>query len=414
MARIRELEAERKHGMADFLRVERDLRDALGELQDIKAALDEHSIVAVTDAAGRITYVNDRFCAISTYRREELLGQDHRVVNSGYHAKEFFRELWHTIAQGRVWRGAIKNRAKDGTHYWVDTTIFPRVDQKGTPFEYVAIFTDITARKAQQAELQRAAADLAEKNRELETIAYTVSHDLRSPLVSVQGFSKELARACHKIRGAVANAGEGGAVPVAELKAPIENTIPQALRFIQAGVNKMEMLLSGLLRYSRLGRVELSIQPIDMDQLIAEIIAAMRYQLDQAKALVRVEPLPRCLGDRTHARQVFASLLDNAVKYREPFRPLRIVVRGRVENGQSLYSVEDNGIGMAPEHQERAFEIFHRLNPNTTVGEGLGLTFAQRVVERQQGRIWVESREGAGSTFFVSLPFAEDGEVSHS
>ena len=383
-----------------------NLRSTIKELRDVRAALDEHSIVAITDPAGRITYVNDKFCAISRFSREELLGQDHRIINSGTHSKEFFRDIWSTIGRGQVWRGEIRNRAKDATLYWVDTTICPFLDEAGKPLQYVAIRTDITRRKADEAELQRVVAELAEKNKELEAIVYTVSHDLRSPLVNVQGFGKQLNRACDSINAAIASAKDGH-IPVAQLKPVVETAIPQALRFINAGVAKMETLLSGLLRYSRLGRVALNIRPLNVNGLLVDILAAMKFQLDEAKAEVRVAALPTCLADNTQTSQIFANLLDNALKYREPGRPLRITISGYVDAGQAIYAVADNGIGIAPEHQAKVFEIFHRLDPDATPGEGLGLTIAQRVLDRQHGRIWVEATPGGGSTFLVALPAIE-------
>jgi PAS domain S-box-containing protein len=310
----------------------------------------------------------------------------------------------------------VLGKRKDGTVFPMDLAVSEVRLAKRRLF--TGFVRDITERKKAETRLKELAQSLAEKNKELETIVYIASHDLRSPLVNIQGFTKELTRACERLQSRLIEGDNASGIPKAtnqaaqsELQTLLQEDIPEALDFIQAGVVKIDALLSGFLRYSRLGRAALRIERLDLNRMLASITKAMEYQIQRSGVALEIETLPDALGDAMQINQVFSNLLDNALKYLDPKRPGLIWVSGKVEGTTCVYAVRDNGIGIAPEHQHKIFEIFHRLNPSVTEGEGLGLTIAQRILERQNGRISVESQAGKGSVFFVSLPSGEQAKV---
>ncbi|WP_413302954.1 PAS domain-containing protein [Bacillus sp. 1P10SD] len=177
--------------------LELELKKSMQELVDIKFALDESSIVAITDSRGTITYVNDKFCHISKYSREELMGNDHRILNSGYHSKEFFREMWRTIGNGNVWKGEIYNKAKNGEYYWVDTTIVPFLNEQGKPYQYLAIRYEVTERKRVEQELQKMMTTIIdvqeeERKRFSRNLHDGIGQNLYSHLITINRLMAEL------------------------------------------------------------------------------------------------------------------------------------------------------------------------------------------------------------------------------
>lgn len=366
----------------------------LRELNDLRTALDAHAIVAITDAQGTIVYVNDKFCAISKYRREELLGQDHRLINSGHHPKEFMRNLWQTIGSGKVWKGEIKNRAKDGSFYWVDTTIVPFLKEDGKPHHYVAIRADITERKRAEEEVQELNAELEQRvaartaelesaNRELEAFSYSVSHDLRAPLRAIDGFSQALIEDF------------GGQLP---------EDGQHYLETIRQGAQRMGALIDDLLTFSRLSRLPLTRHHVDTKGLVRYALGELASQKEGREVELRIGELAPCEGDPALLRQVWINLLSNALKYTRRRERAVIEVGSRRQDGEIIYFVFDNGTGFDMRYADKLFGVFQRLHrANEFEGTGVGLAIAQRVIHRHHGRIWAEAEPDRGASFFFTL-----------
>jgi signal transduction histidine kinase len=253
-------------------------------------------------------------------------------------------------------------------------------------------------------EQSRLAAALDARNKDLGRFIYITSHDLRSPVVNIEGFSAELSVTLVQVAKVLKEAGS-----LDEAKKAIEpllaSDMPESIDFIRTSAAKMHALIEGLLKLSRVGHAELKMESLDMNAMLRDIVRTMQFQITSAGASVTLEPLPESLGDVAQINQLFSNLLTNAVKYLDPARPGVIHVTGRVQKGRSVYTVADNGIGIPLDHQSKVFDVLYRVDPDSPVtGEGLGLSISKRIVERHNGEITLESTPGSGTTFTVSLP----------
>jgi signal transduction histidine kinase len=272
--------------------------------------------------------------------------------------------------------------------------------------------------ESRASELARVNAELERTVRDNEMFVYSVSHDLRSPLVNLQGFGKELSRSCDELRLTLADP----SIPKqarAEALAIVERDFLESIRFIRIAVSRAASIIDALLQLSRAGRVEYRPRDVFLSEVVSRVLDAMRTTIAERGARVLVHRLDTVHGDPTALEQIVANLVGNAVNYLDPTRPGRIDIETvpRVPAGAvgpsperwsheaySILAVRDNGSGIPASHLPKIFVAFQRLEPGKAEGEGIGLTLVRRMVERHGGAIWVESTEGIGSTFFVALP----------
>jgi signal transduction histidine kinase len=258
------------------------------------------------------------------------------------------------------------------------------------------------------AELTAANRELAEKNRENELFVYSVSHDLRAPLVNLQGFSKELGLVCDDLRPLVTNP-EPTPGTRQQALALLNGSMAESIHYIQNGVLRLSGIIDALLRLSRVGRLDYRWQVVDVTAVVRRVVESLQGTIAGRGAMVTVRDLPPAWGDPTALEQVFANLIGNALTYLDSERPGRIEVGGNLPPRPGAarfrtYVVRDNGLGIPDDSQQKIFQAFQRVHSEVAGGEGMGLAIVRRVVERHGGEVWVESREGEGSCFFVALP----------
>ena len=366
------------------------------ELVNQKFALDQHAIVSITDLDGNITYANERFCNISGYSLDELIGKNHRLIKSGFAGPEFFANLWRTIVRGEVWHGEVRNRRKDGTFYWVSATILPLLGIDGKPQQYIGIRTDITASKELEQSLQVATDEALAAAKAKSQFLANMSHEIRTPMNAILGMLKLME------------------------DTDLSTTQLDYTSKAEGAAKSLLGLLNDILDFSKIdaGKMELDPQPFRVDKLLRDLAVILSASTGQkpVEVLFDLDPAtPRMLvGDALRLQQVLINLSGNAIKF-TPKGEVVVQIRllEHTEAGYRLrFAVRDSGIGIALENQAHIFDGFSQAEASTTRrfgGTGLGLTISRRLVKLMGGELALDSALGKGSTFHftITLPLAK-------
>ncbi len=362
----------------------------LDELKEQKYALDAHAIVAITDVKGTITFVNSKFEEISGYKSDELLGKNHRILNSGVHEIAFWKEMYHKVSHGEIWHEEVCNLNKKGEVYWVDTTIVPFMGKNEKPQSYIAIRTDITERKKIEAQLIEAK-ELAESSVRVKSeFLATMSHEIRTPMNGVLGMLGLLSYS------------------------NLDETQRHQLRVASNSANSLLGLINDILDFSKVeaGKMELELIEFNLRDELGEFIEAISFKA-QEKGLELILDTTRLgrtsvITDPGRLRQILTNLVGNAVKFTHRGEVL-ITVRLEAldeHHGRLLIDVRDSGIGIAADKIDTLFESFSQADNSTTRkygGTGLGLAIVKKLCELMNGRVWITSVEHKGSTFHVDI-----------
>lgn len=393
-----------------------ELVNSLGETQNLQYALDQHAIVSISDISGQITYVNDKFCEVSQYSEDEVIGRYHNIINSSYHEKSFFRDMWATITSGATWSGEIRNQKKDGHYYWVETTIVPFLDKNNIPYQYIAIRTEITHIKETEKDLEFSFEQLAvetqralESNTLKDSIISTMTHELRTPLNSILGFSQLLLMEKNSL---------------SEIQA-------DNIESIHTSGKELLLDIDNLMLYSKLKSHSIvpSYHETELYSVIQSVIVNKIYPHKNITVSPFLEPTDKIFNinvDISLIQKAFDFVLDNSIKFTDKGHIIiklnEIEINSVLPNHQSttdsrlvLITIEDTGIGISPEKSQIVFDEFRQADEKDNrqfEGIGIGLSLTKNIINMHNGEIWLTSELGKGTTVYITIPLnPEESDV---
>ena len=361
------------------------------QFEEIYSIINNHSMVEVTDIEGNIIFANKKFCDISQYSEQELIGQNHRIIKSGFHTKEFYKDLWSTITSGKTWHGELKNKAKDGSYFWNKQTIMPRFDNKKTICGYISIGTDITTEKELSEKLTKIEDSLVQQNKNLQekikrksdeiikkeklsmlgTMASRLAHDLKNPLTVVKAYSDILSK---------------------QLEDKMNYEMKMKVSKLKSSIADMSNIIEDVLDFSR--TVELDLQK----NSIFKILMTALENVDKPKQInvnINYSDI-QIICDSKKIEAVFSNLLSNSIQALEEIGEIN--VRITEEKNHVLITVEDTGPGILEDDMPR---IFEPLFTTKQKGTGLGLSICKNIINLHGGDIIVKN---APTTFIVTIP----------
>lgn len=362
-------------------------QELLKQLSDQKYALDQAAIVAATDEKGVITYVNDKFCEVSGYKREELVGHTHRIINSNYHPKSFFIDLWKTISQGKVWRGEVCNKKKNGKLYWVNTTIVPFLDERGKPVQYLSIRHEITELKEAQETITRQHEQLVTSSRlsAIGELAAAITHEINNPLGAILGRVEMLK--------SMLDDPELDRKELLKIATAIETTglrIAKIVRSMKTMSHHQE---------------DEPPQKSSVKTLLEEALDLCHHRFKNDGILFRKSFVPDHLfvDVRPHQIvQVLVNLFNNSYDAILQSQEKWIQVETQEQEEKIVISITDSGFGIAREIQQKMFNPFYSTK-EVQYGTGLGLSISQGLLQKNKGSLEYD-HNSQHTRFLVNLP----------